>query len=138
MQLDRTRIVIRERSANELLDLTLRVLGLYFLPIVATAAILIIPFAILNEILLHHLIADELSEFTTPQYVTSMAHLVYIEAPFATVITTVFLGRMMFLQEPGMQSMLGEVWTLVPPTDLDTTHIARRHHRDLYRVHGEQ
>ena len=114
MQLDRTRIVIRERSANELLDLTLRVLGLYFLPIATTAAILVIPFALLNEILLRHMVADELSEFTIPQYVTAMAQLVYIEAPFVTVITTVFLGRMMFLQEPDMRSMLGEVWELMP------------------------
>ena len=114
MQLDKTRIVIRERSATELLDLTLRVLGLYFVPIVATSGILVVPLAILNELLLRHFIVDELSEFTIPHYTAAMAQLVYIEAPFATSLTTLFLGRMMFMQSSGMRPMLSELWSVMP------------------------
>ncbi|MCA9213518.1 MAG: hypothetical protein KDB27_10660 [Planctomycetales bacterium] len=113
MQLDRTRIVIRERSSTELLDLSLRVLGRYGKPIALTSAILIVPFAILNELLIAHLIADELSALTIPQYVSVMAQLVFIEAPFATTVTTVFLGRMMFLQETDLRSMVHESAALI-------------------------
>lgn len=114
MQLDRTRIAIRERSATELLDLSLRVLGIYVLPIMAAAGVLILPFAILNEFILRHYVVDELSEYTIPQYLIAMSQLVYIEAPIATSAVTVFLGRIMFSQESDIRSIVREVWSLLP------------------------
>ncbi len=112
MQLDRTRIVIRERNAMDLLDLSLRVMRIYIVPIMAAAGIVIIPLALVNEFLLRQLVADELSQYTIPQYIVAMSQLVYLEAPVATAADTVFLGRMMFLQETDLRSIVGEIWAL--------------------------
>ena len=106
MQLDQTSIVIRQRSMPELLDLSLRVFAMNFKPLILMTAIFAIPLALVNEWILSRVISDEFSELTWPAYVYLMILSVTIQAPLATVGATLFLGRMMFLQETATRELL--------------------------------
>lgn len=114
MQLDRTQIAIRERGLWELLDLALRVTVYYFKPLVLCTAFLAIPFAIFNWWATHWIVADEFSGETISRNIWIMTQLVFLEAPLASVVTTLFLGRVMFLQEVSYSALLKEAWKFAP------------------------
>jgi hypothetical protein len=113
MQLDRTRIVIRERNVSELLDLALKVCATFPRMLVAVSSVLIVPFVALNEVLVGWMVSGETTWNTVPAYLTAMSLLVFIEAPFCTIGVTVFLGRIMFLQETDIKDMWRELRTLL-------------------------
>jgi hypothetical protein len=114
MELDRTRIVVRERSIFELLDLALKVTGTFFRELVIATSMFAVPFMMLNELLIGWMIADELTAQTIPTYLTTMSLLVFLEAPVATLGTTVFLGHMMFLEETDIKTTLRELKECLP------------------------
>ena len=109
MQLDKTRIVIRPRSTSELLDLSLKICAIYFKPLLVLTALIAVPMMIVNELLIGYMVAEEISSYTIPSYVAVMALLVILEGPFATMATTVFLGRMMFLQKTEVSFVLKQI-----------------------------
>ncbi len=109
MQLDRTRIVIRQRSTSELLDLSLKICVQYAKPLFVLTAVLALPFMILNELLLGEIVNGEIGRQTVSNYLALMSLLVFLEAPTATLATTLFLGRMMFLQESDIRFVLREL-----------------------------
>jgi hypothetical protein len=107
VQLDKTRIAIRERSFLDILDLALRVVWGYWGPLALTAAAGAAPMIVLN----HWLLADALEwneEYGYDQdfwgsavgYLLLQAVLIYLEMPLATAPTTLFLGQAMFLENP--------------------------------------
>lgn len=115
MQLDQTRIAIRERSFGEILGLALQVTraGAGWLVVLwlfgATG------FAVLNGLLLDSLLLDEI-DFEEPPvgYWTLMVMLVALEAPFATAPITLYLGKMMFNAPFRFRTMLGELIRSLP------------------------
>ena len=109
MQLDKTRIVIRQRSTSELLDLSLKICVQYAKPLFALTFVFALPFMVLNELLIGEIVYGEIGRETVGSYLTLMAFLVFLEAPTATLATTLFLGRMMFLQDTDVRFVLGEL-----------------------------
>ena len=110
MQLDQTKITIRERSLGELLDLAFRFTVLYFKPLFCCTVILVIPFAVFNWWVTHPIVALDNTAESNWRCIWYMSQLVFLEAPLATIITTLFLGRVMFLQEVSYRSLIKESW----------------------------
>jgi hypothetical protein len=95
MQLDRTRIAVRERSGIEILDMALHVVRAYFRPWWQATLLGALPFIVVNIALLWGLWIDPDEGFPA-RYCWLMIALIAIEAPWATAILTTFLGAAVF------------------------------------------
>ena len=100
MQLDKTQIVIRERSYIDILDLSLRVIRAYAGPLCLALLTGIVPFFLLNAWLLSGLVGTGIEVEIDPAYGYLLIVLVIWELPLATAPATLFLGRVLFQQEP--------------------------------------
>ena len=109
MQLDQTRIVVRERGLLDIFDLSLQVVRMFARPLTFAVAAVAVPMMLLNYGLIGWLVADD-SEMTVPRYVWLMIQLVFLEAPLVSVPVTLFLGRAMFLQPATAKELLREVY----------------------------
>ncbi len=112
MRTDHARIVIRERTWSEILDLALQVLRTQFAPLCAAAAVGIVPVAILNVIILNVLYSSTLA-MDTDADVTAVL-LVMIEAPLATAVMTLYLGQAMFTARPNVKKIAREFVASLP------------------------
>ena len=102
MQLDKTRIVVRERNYLDLLDLALCVIRAHGLPLVATTALGVAPMILLNVLLVGDRLTDldvELGTDVVP-FVWTLVLLFLLEAPLAAAPTTLYLGQALFLERP--------------------------------------
>ena len=105
MQLDKTRITIRERSNLELCDLALRVIRKFSPALLVSLAVGVVPLAVLNWLLLGDLPEPETTA-AMARYYWNLTLLVFLEAPLATAAGTVFLGDAMFLHPPALGTVL--------------------------------
>ena len=112
MRLDRTRIVIIERRQPELLDLAFIVLREFLFPSVGLFLALALPLAFLNHWLIEWMAADLIESSTIWRFILWSAVLVYVEAPFAGVLMTAYLGKATFHEEPPMRELVWDVLTL--------------------------
>ena len=121
MQLDRTRIAIRERTLPDILDLSLRVCVAYFWPLVLMVCVVAVPLGLLNWWLIGWMsgLLDEGEQVF--RYLWTMTLLVFFEAPLVSLLITLYLGSAMFLDEPKPKEMIrviGQrivaiIWTLL-------------------------
>jgi hypothetical protein len=101
MQFDQHRIVIRERTYLEVLDLALALVRDRGWPLQLAIAVGAIPFALLNYWLLGEAAAIDLADQRTPGgYVYWLLLLTAIEIPLATAPATIYLGMSMFTDHP--------------------------------------
>lgn len=117
MQLDTTRIAIRERNLLDTFDLALHVLRDYFKPLLITFFVTVIPLMVMNDLLLGWILDVEYRE--TFFYMEEqgaiwrfwwvMTCLVFIEAPLASVFMTTFLGQAVFVAEPSYRKVFRDV-----------------------------
>ena len=114
MQLDRNRIVIRERGWLYLLDLALRVIRAYAGPLAATLAVGILPAMLLNAWLLSGLAEPKFDEMAPTAYLVWMVILVLAEIPLVTAPATLYLGEAVFFERPGMRSIAGGFFRWLP------------------------
>lgn len=115
MQLDKTRIAIRERSYLDILDLALTVLREHAGPLVLALAIGVLPAAILNYWLLSGLVRENSFDWgDVVRYLCLMALLVYCEMPFATAPITLYLGQALFVERPDTARMLKDFVATLP------------------------
>ncbi len=112
MRLDRTRIAIAERTQVELLDLSFIVLREFFLPVVGYLMVLAVPFAIFNYLAISWMTADFIEPLPIWRYIWVMSALVYVEAPFASILATAYLGKVTFFENPSTRELLGELFRL--------------------------
>lgn len=119
MQLDKTRIAIRERSLPELLDLTLVVGRRHFWPLVGWWLVGVAPWAGLNYWLL--VVAGEgFSEhdLVDPDRVMSFLYfqtlLTVLEVPWATAPLTLYLGQALFDPRPRSRQILTDWLRALP------------------------
>ncbi|MEY4181026.1 MAG: hypothetical protein RLY70_4601 [Planctomycetota bacterium] len=114
MQLDRTRIAVRERTQIELMDLGLHVLRAYGARLLPAALFGIVPLMLLNEYLLGWLLDpsryDFGIDFLPYRYLWNMSLLVFLEAPLGTIAATVLLASSTFEERPTMREVLLGVW----------------------------
>lgn len=119
MQLDNTRVTIREREFIDLLDLSLRLIRAEFWPWLLASAVGIVPFAAFNYWILLHW-PDELSWFSpsdaarTQIYLFRMATLMLWEVPLAAAPVTIYFGRSMFFDDPSPRRVLESLWHGLP------------------------
>lgn len=115
MELDKTRIAVRERGMLEILDLSLQVTRVFFWPILLTLLIGVVPLMLINHLLIGWLSTDLVHDIDYPvAYLWNMVLLVYIEAQLATVFVTGYIGQAVFLQRPKVREVVKDVILLLP------------------------
>lgn len=111
MQLDRTRIAIRERGLLETIDLTLLVIRDFAGPILACALVGIIPLAIINELLLGRMVSiDDEGNVAWFRYIWGMTVLIFLEAPLASVFVVAYLGPAVFMEQRTVRQVISDVF----------------------------
>lgn len=111
MQLDRTRIAIRERGLLETIDLTLLVIRDFAGPLIACALVGIAPLAIINELLLGGMVTiDDEGSVAWFRYIWGMTVLIFLEAPLASVFIVAFLGPAVFMEQRTVRQVMGDVF----------------------------
>ncbi len=104
MEFDRTAIRVRERGANETLDLALHVIVRWWWPLWKSFLVVVVPLAVANGLLMEWVFArvelDSLSTIelwgTVFRYGLNMALLVILEAPLASSLMVPRLGLLVF------------------------------------------
>jgi hypothetical protein len=115
VQLDKTRIAVRERGVLETLDLALHVLRVYLLPLLATMALGAVPLMVVNHLLIAWMLPETDNLLDIPlRYLTHMTVLMFLEAPLASVFATAYLGQAVFLDRPRLRDVVRDVWKLSP------------------------
>jgi len=100
LQLDKTRIAVRERLYLDILDLALRVIRAYAWPLLRALAAGIVPMMLLNRWLLADFVALDFELGFPAQYLFYMLLLILLEAPLATAPATLYLGKAVFAERP--------------------------------------
>lgn len=122
MQLDNTRIAIRERNLLDTLDLALQVIRQYPRELLITSCMAAIPLAILNDFLVGWILDVEYKEafFYLEEYPSLwrywwlMTVLVFIEAPLVSIFMTAFLGQAVFIDRPSYRQVCSDVVKMTP------------------------
>lgn len=116
MQLDRTRIAIRERSLLETIDLALFVVREFAGPVVACSLLAIVPLALLNYALIGWMVPTEYEgEWVGFRFLWSMTLLIFLEAPLASAFVTAFLGPAVFMEERTIRQIASDVLKQLGP-----------------------
>jgi hypothetical protein len=114
MQLDRHRIVIRERSFVDVLDLAVKVFRAHAVPLTGAFLLGAVPLALLNAYLLPHDL-EPATELEVPVgYLWMMLVLVLIEAPLATAAMTLYLGEALFDKTPSPRKIAADLLRALP------------------------
>ena len=122
MQLDKTRVAIRERGVLDILDLSLHIVRDHAVPLIKTSAFCIIPLMLLNHGLLRWMLedvkfgimAEQQDRVQVTRYMWNLALLTMIEAPLVSLLSTVYLGKAVFNQESSLWQTLKEVLRMTP------------------------
>jgi hypothetical protein len=119
MQLDRTRIAIRERGLLETIDLALHVTREFAAPLAVCALAAIVPLALINYALVGWMTPSDFDEETFPlRYLWNMTALIYLEAPLAASLMVAYLGPAVFHEERTIRQVLGDVVRCAGPLAL--------------------
>lgn len=100
MQLDQTRIAIRERGFLEILDLALRVVRAHAGGLLAAWAVGAVPVIALNSLLLIPYIEGQFNPDDLPSAFFPALMLMIWETPLATAAMTLYLGEALFVARP--------------------------------------
>ena len=100
MQLDRTYIGIRQRSAMEVWDLTLLVTREHFKPLFFLLLVGVVPWVVINHLMTMWMVSDDFYFDHVGWYYWINACLVTIEAQIGTFLMTHYLGQAMFSPSP--------------------------------------
>ncbi|MBL9123878.1 MAG: hypothetical protein JNG90_09625 [Planctomycetaceae bacterium] len=122
MQLDQTRIAIRERSFGDLLDLALRVLRTHAPALCVTWMLGAVPAAALNIWLLGDSVTYQLESGLTEDQVVEalfgsgfqLALLLIMEVPWVAMLTTLYLGQAMFVERPSPRQLAADAVRSLP------------------------
>jgi len=115
MQLDRTRIAIRERGLLETLDLALHVTREFAGPILTCSLLAVVPLALVNYALVGWMapvVSDE--EVAGYRYLWNMTVLIFLEAPLASAFVVAWLGPAVFLEQKTIRQVAADVLRYLP------------------------
>jgi hypothetical protein len=111
MQLDRTRIAIRERGVLETLDLALQVTRAFAGPLAICSLLAVVPLALINYALVGWMApAQADDEITGFRYLWNMSALIFLEAPLASAFVIAWLGPALFLEQKTVQQVVNDVF----------------------------
>jgi hypothetical protein len=115
VQLDRTGLAVRERSFFDLVDLSFMLLRVYFVPIMKATLLTVAPLWLLNILLVDNLLRDALIEERPPgAYIWLTLCLVIAEAPLVSLLPTMYLGRIVFMDDPKLKEVMVDGLKLAP------------------------
>ncbi|MDA7979257.1 MAG: hypothetical protein MPJ50_10880 [Pirellulales bacterium] len=119
MQLDQTRIPIRERSYLELLDLALHIvrrhgMALLFLNALGAAPWFVFNFWVLKPYAPHDVSSDSSFASDLFEYYAMMACLLVWELPMASAFATRYLGLALFVDRPRLGNVFVDVFKSLP------------------------
>lgn len=115
MQLDNTRITIRERTLGENLDLALHVIWEFFQPWLATTLLAVVPLAVINYALIGWMADLDYGEGNAAwllentylfRYLWNMTLLIYLEAPLVGNFSTAYLGPAVFMERKTIRQVV--------------------------------
>ncbi len=119
MQLDKTEIVIRQRSALELLDLAMRVLRRHGLEVAAACALFGLPLLIADVWLSAWMFSEDAvlaaEQIAEPQIYLRWRHGVHLlvlflfQFPLISLPATIFLGDQVFFASPTIKQLLAKL-----------------------------
>ena len=113
MQIDRTRIAIRERTWSDNLDLAFQVIRTHFGGLMTAALAGVLPMILLNYMIMRSF--DSALDEGTSFLVTMLAVLlVLIEAPLATAPITLYLGQALFVERPSGKKIARDFLSCLP------------------------
>ncbi len=110
MQLDKTRIPIRERDHLDVCDLALRFSFAHFKPLLGMLLVGALPCALLNAYLLSSMLDIEYIHEDFQRYLIIMVLLVFFQAHWATSFMTAMLGDVMFMQNVNSRQIIRSVF----------------------------
>jgi hypothetical protein len=116
MQLDKTRIAVRERGGIDTFDLTFQVLRAFAPRLVPALLIGIVPFAVLNYFLLSWMDeqVDVFEEGPPFRYLWNYTMLVFFQGPAATIFGVSYLGGAVFRHERTVAQVVRDVFSVFP------------------------
>jgi hypothetical protein len=114
VQLDKTRIAIRERPPVDVLDLALRICRVYAMPLLAAFSLGIAPMMLFNGWLLAGYVELDLEFGFAGEYLFYMVLLVVLETPLATAPATLYLGKALFTERPQAGTVAREFLRALP------------------------
>lgn len=115
MQLDKTRITIRERSFIDILDLALAVIRQHAAPLALALLVGALPVALFNHWLLSGLLLeDAFDPWDLVGYFCLLALLICWELPLATAPITLYLGQALFVERPNATRLLKDFLASLP------------------------
>ncbi len=114
MQLDRSRISIRERSWADNLDLALQIIRANAGGVFRAALMGILPMLLINWALLESRMAGSLSDPADTDVMVFSTLLVMLEAPVATAMLTLYLGQTVFLERPDWRQIVRDFLSCLP------------------------
>ncbi|MGN6134808.1 MAG: hypothetical protein ACTHOU_09920 [Aureliella sp.] len=116
MQLDKTEIVIRQRTQLELLDLSLLVIRRYWRLLLGGSALFGLPLLALNVLLTRWMLGEQgrfaMAELAEPEaamqqrYLLHMVALWYLEFPLASLPATILIGNQIFFERLNFRQLL--------------------------------
>jgi len=114
VELDRTRIAIRERGYLEILDLSLHVIRTFARPLTLALAAGVLPAMVFNGWLLAGYAQEDYEIGVPVSYIFWMLVLVLFEAPLVTAPVTLYLGRAVFTERPSLGELAGSLLERLP------------------------
>ena len=114
MQLDKHRIVIRERDYGEVLDLALCVIRVYARPLLVALTVGIAPMFLFNYWLLWDYRRMSFPFDLPALHMFYTFLLVFLEIPLATAPATLYLGQAVFSDKPDRGALRRDLWNSIP------------------------
>jgi hypothetical protein len=115
MQLDNTRIAIRERDLLETLDLALHVTRQFAGPWLLCSLLAILPLALINYALIGWMLPGDLDDQAIPwRFCWNMILLIYLEAPLASTFVVAYMGPAVFLETKSIRQVIADVIRYAP------------------------
>ncbi len=100
MQIEHSRIAIRERTWSDNLDLALQVIRTNPKALLVASLVGVLPMIVVNYAIIDAYYGDRLSEGADVDAMTLGTLLVMIEAPLGTAPVTLYLGQALFVERP--------------------------------------
>ena len=100
MQLDQSRIAIRQRGWLENLDLSLHIIRQHAGPLLLASIIGCLPFALLNGWILRRWLDLEVDAEEVSSFIWFYSWWMVAELPLATSLVTLYLGQALFSERP--------------------------------------
>ena len=114
MQLDRTRIAIRERGLLDTLDLALHVTREFAGPILTCSLLAIVPLALINYALVGWMAPQLDDDAVGFRFLWNMSVLIFLEAPLASAFVVAWLGPAVFLEQKTIRQVAADVLRYAP------------------------